>query len=140
MAGTPVEVELEAIYKSRIKQVQKMIKSLNQLENETDDTNGISAKLDLYTRQLELRTYITNYRIVLSQLKRYGKYYTGNPIKGSWLIGLTNVEKTVFVARFRENQSFEKISEKFKIPDSHKVYGTAYKKVMVTIQQQKTLS
>lgn len=136
MAGKPVEVELEAIYKLQIKQVQKKIEDLNRLENEMDGNSEISADLDIYTRQRELRAYITNYRIALEQLKRYGKYYTGNPIEESWLIGLTSVEKAVFLARFRNNQSFEEIAKKLKIGVPHKVYETAYKKVMVTIRQQ----
>ncbi len=136
MAGKPVEVELEAIYKSKIKQVQKKLESLNRLENVTDETNEICANLDIYTRQRELRAYITNYRIVLSQLKRYGKYYTGHPIEESWLVGLTTVEKAVFLARFRKNQSFDEIAETLKIGVPQKIYETAYKKVMATIQQQ----
>lgn len=136
MAGKPVEVELEAIYKLQIKQVQKKIEDLNRLENEMDGTSEISANIEIYTRQRELRAYITNYRIALAQLKRYGKYYTGNSIEESWLIGLTSVENAVFLARFSNNQSFEEIAEKLKIGVPHKVYETAYKKVMVTIRQQ----
>jgi len=83
VVGKPVEVELEAIYKLQIKQVQKKIEDLNRLENETDGTSEIRADIDIYTRQRELRAYITNYRIALAQLKRYGKYYTGNPIEES---------------------------------------------------------
>ena len=136
MAGKPVEVELEAIYKSQIKQVQKKLEDLNRLENETDEAGEISSNLDIYTRQRELRAYITNYRIALAQLKRYGKYYTGHPIEESWLVGLTTVERTVFLARFRANKSFDEIAETPKIGDPHKVYEMAYKKVMVNIQRQ----
>ena len=134
MAETPVEVELEAIFKSQIRQVQKKIEDLNRLENEIDETNEISVNLDIYTRQRELRAYITNYRIALSQLKRYGKYYTGHPIEERWLVGLSLIEKEVFTARFSTNQSFEEIAKKLKIGDPQKVYETAYKKVMATIQ------
>jgi len=134
MAGKPVEVELEAIYKLQIRRVQKKLEDLNRLENESDDGDEIGADLEIYRRQQELRAYITNYRVALAQLKRYGKYYTGNPIEESWLIGLTTVEKAVFIARFKSNQSFGEISESLKIVDPHKVYEAAYKKVMAAIQ------
>lgn len=136
MAGKPVEVELEAIYKSQIKQVRKKLEDLNYQENEIDETNKVSVNLEIYTRQQELRAYITNYRIALAQLKRYGKYYTGNPIEESWLIGLMGIEKAVFLARFGTSQSFEEIAEKLNIGDPYKVYETAYKKVITNIQHQ----
>lgn len=136
MAGRPVEVELEAIYKSHIRQVKKKLEVLNRLEEETCDANSISANLEIYTRQRELRAYITNYRIALEQLKRYGRFYTGNLIEESWVIGLTDVEKVVFTARFRTNLSFDEITEKLKIDEPQRVYETAYKKVMLAIQKQ----
>ena len=49
MAGKPVEVELEAIYKSQIRQVQRMTGDLNRLENETDESSDINANLDYDT-------------------------------------------------------------------------------------------
>lgn len=140
MARKPFEVELEAMCRREIRHVQQKLKELKRQEGEADD--AIEVNLDLFTRQRELRAYITHYRIALAQLQRYGKDFTGRPIEEGWLEGLTTVQNTVFTARFRDKETFEEIARKWekanpqiKMDNPRKIYESAYRKVALNFAQ-----
>ena len=71
MACKPVVVELEAICKSQIKKVQQKIEELKRLESESAESDEVN--IESYIRQRELRSYITQYRTTLDQIRRYKK-------------------------------------------------------------------
>lgn len=133
MAGKAVEVQLEAMCRMQIRLLQKKLAEINRLECEAGELRETSRNLELYIRQRELKAYITQYRITLNQLKRYGKGYIGHSVEENWLSGLTDIERTVFLARFGNKKSFAEIVRKFRIENSPRVYTTAYKKVLANI-------
>lgn len=130
MAGKPFEVELEALYKAQIRMVRKKLAEIAE-----EEATDVVVNPEVYARRRELTSYINYYRIALEKLRRYGPEYTGHEVEERWLINLSDIERKVFLEHFCQRKSFAQITEDSRIPEPHKVYVRAYRKVIASIQE-----
>ncbi len=118
-----IYLEIEAICKQHIKQLEKRVNALKE--------SDITDKFDIesYIKRQELKSYINNYRLALKSIEKYGKGYVGHQAKEWWLSDLDELERVVFLMRFRQKKNFEEIKRTVKVADVPKIYEQAYRKV-----------
>lgn len=121
---------IESLYKCHIRKLETNVAALE----DSDITDHYD--IENYIKRQELKRYISNYRLTLARLKKFGKGYVGHSFEDWWTEDLTPIEKSVFKLRYQHKKRFSEIKKILGIPNPPEVYDTAYRKVITKISKQ----